>query len=615
MSRGLLAAAAMAVAAAAPLSAATELVAIGDSITVGTTWPAVCDICPFFFDCIPGCKATSVGRESCGHVRRLDDWMDTWLGAGNHVVNEGVGGERTAAGVSRLPGVLDARCGTPGDCIAVLLMHGTNDMTTQISVETARNNLALMIAEAKSRNIDTVLMTVIRKGFAPDHPKWAAYKELILDLAVAENLQSVNPWLPLCPNNSCFNDKYWLVGQPPCFDPKASPNPGHIDPQGYDVLTDLIKDEFPAAAPAAPVPTSPGGDVADSRPDFVWVEAAGARWYQLEVDGASTWWEAAAHCGGGSCSVDPGVTLAEAAHSWRVRGRNLRGMGAWTAATAFVVWPAPGAPTPGQPSGLFLDATPTSPPFGWEPYTWNEDAAATDYDLVVADGGGTVLMQSFDSSICAASACQAAPGQGLPAGSYTWTVQARNPAAAGPPSAPLGFEIYDQAPGAPTPTAPTGDHFEPLAPLYRWLPVAYATEYDLAVMDAGGNLDASATGIAAAAACAGGICSYQGGALAEPDDYTLRVLGRNALGDGPLSSPGADFTVLACADPSTRDLTFFQASPVGTAATVSHCGPVTAAAGGAYTILPTGDLTVHTRDGFSAASGFTVEGALTVRSP
>ncbi len=123
--------------------------------------------------------------------------------------------------------------------------------------------------------------------------------------------------------------------------------------------------------------------------------------------------------------------LAKGAYAWRVRGRNLRGMGAWSADTDFTVWGVPGTPTPSLPSGLFIDATPMTAPYGWEPYTWSEDAEATDYDLVVSDGGGPVLTLSFDSSICNGSDCQASPEEGLAAGSYTWTVQARNPAPAG----------------------------------------------------------------------------------------------------------------------------------------------------------------------------------------
>ena len=73
-----------------------------------------------------------------------------------------------------------------------------------------------------------------------------------------------------------------------------------------------------------------------------------------------------------------------------------------------------------------VDAMPLVAPFDWEPYSWSEEAAATDYDLVVSNGGGPVLMQSFDSSICGGATCTASPGVGLMADDYTWTVQAKD---------------------------------------------------------------------------------------------------------------------------------------------------------------------------------------------
>ena len=36
------------------------------------------------------------------------------------------------------------------------------------------------------------------------------YAIVTLALAGTENLQSTNPWLPLCPTTSCFNSKYYV---------------------------------------------------------------------------------------------------------------------------------------------------------------------------------------------------------------------------------------------------------------------------------------------------------------------------------------------------------------------------------------------------------------------
>lgn len=493
----------------APASAQKHI-SIGDSITAGSSWPSGCGICPVVFDCTGNCGASSGGREKCGYARRLDDW----LGAGDQVVNLGVGAESTAEAMSRLASELNSNCGTPGACTNVILMHGSNDMEGSVSPESARDNLAAMIDEAKSRNIDVLLMTIIRRVYDKDNEKWSTYRGFILDLASSENLQSVDPWTPLCDSFKCFNEKYWVDREESqCTDPgegdsAGSHGVGHVDPDGYGVMTDLIQDVFPGSAPAAPSPTSPSGVVADTTPDFVWPQDPEARWYQLEVDGAETWWESAESCSGSTCTVNTGVSYAAGAHSWRVRGRNLRGQGTW--------------------------------------------------------------------------------------------------------SADIDFSLT--APAAPTPIGPTGELFES-APDYRWLEVEGATEYDLEVRDAADNLDAGATGLLASAVCDGGVCSYvEGTVLTGDDDYTLKVLGRNGVGDGPLS-PGLDFSILDCVDASQKALAEFVSSPVTTTETIEHCGLLTGAATGAYTIEVGGDLTVHTRDGFAAHNGLTVRGKLAIKNP
>ena len=163
--------------------------------------------------------------------------------------------------------------------------------------------------------------------------------------------------------------------------------------------------------------------------------------------------------------------------------------------------------------------------------------------------------------------------------------------------------------------SPTGELFE-TAPLYEWQEVACATEYDLEVRDAANNLDAQATGVLASAFCAAGVCSFvEGTELTGTDDYTLKVLARSAIGDGPLSDPGVDFTILDCTDPSQKDLADFHMTPVETTEVVDHCGPLTGAALAPFMIEASGDLTIHTRDGFTAHNGFTVLGTLSIRSP
>ena len=310
------------VAAGPPLAAVDKYVAIGDSIMAGTTFPCTSPttnpLCPITFDCTGGCALSpQSNRDKCGIARRLD----TWLGADNYVINRGVGGEKTAAAASRFVLTeMPTQCpGSPGDCVAVILMHGTNDMGSTVGPETATFNLASMVTEAKSRNIDTLLMSIIR-DYNPNASTWAAYHGLVVDLAASENLQLVDSHASLCLTESCRNANYFLMGASPCNYPLPTLSTAHLDPDGYDVLAGLVQAQFPGTVPLAPVPTSPTGDITDTMPDFVWPEAATARWYELDVDGTTTWGEAALHCSGGACTANPGVALAEDPHLWRVLG-------------------------------------------------------------------------------------------------------------------------------------------------------------------------------------------------------------------------------------------------------------------------------------------------------
>ncbi len=631
MKRHLLLGMLLTLAAGSPLAAANRWLVYGDSISAGTSWPANCGICPVIFDCTGGCDHnTQATRDQCGHARRLD----TWLGGGtaNYVKNEGVGGEDTAQGLIRFPTEMNNNCaGSPGECIAVLLMHGTNDMAATmppVSPESARDNLSAMIDVAKGRNVDVLLMSIVRKVYDMNNTKWLAYRNLILELASTKNLQSVDPYTPLCNDNwACYNRNYWVdqansVPQGPtdCTDPgEGDNNLGHLDPDGYDVLTNLIKAAFPASAPASPAPTSPMGDIGNTTPDFVWPDVATGRWYELKVDGSpsTTWWEGAAVCTGGICTVNPGTTLSLGSHTWQVRGRNLRGLGAWSALKNFVIWATPGTPVGSSPIGTYHDPDPPTPPSSWEPYTWSMPANASVYDLTVSNSGGPVLQQSFTSSVCAGSTCSASPGVGLAQGSYSWTVRARNPGATGAASAPRAFGVVGP-PGTATPVGPTGELFE-MAPRYEWLEAPGATEYDLEVKDSGGNVDFQANGLLASSVCSGGGCSYVGTVLSDPDGYTFNVRGRNAAGAGPLSSPGVDFTIIECVDDTPRDLHELQPSPiVNPPKEVVYCGALSAPVSmSTYTVEPSGDLTIHTRDGFTAFDGFSVNsgGKLTIRSP
>jgi len=71
---------------------------------------------------------------------------------GRRVVREGIPGEVSAAGLARLPGVLDEH--RPR---VLLLCHGGNDFLQRLPKAAAADNLRAMIRMAKARGIEVVL--------------------------------------------------------------------------------------------------------------------------------------------------------------------------------------------------------------------------------------------------------------------------------------------------------------------------------------------------------------------------------------------------------------------------------------------------------------------------
>jgi acyl-CoA thioesterase-1 len=76
---------------------------------------------------------------------------------GQRVVNAGVPGEETAAGLARLPAVLDRHAPA-----LLLLCHGGNDLLRKRDPERTKENLRAMVREAKARGVDVVLIAVPR---------------------------------------------------------------------------------------------------------------------------------------------------------------------------------------------------------------------------------------------------------------------------------------------------------------------------------------------------------------------------------------------------------------------------------------------------------------------
>jgi lysophospholipase L1-like esterase len=109
-------------------------VAFGDSITAG------------FGD----------GADLGGYPGRLQTLLTAALTTPVQVQNNGLFGETTAEGLTRLPGVLQRAPGATG----LLLMEGTNDINAKVSMDTTIQNLDAMAHDAESLAIKVYHATV-----------------------------------------------------------------------------------------------------------------------------------------------------------------------------------------------------------------------------------------------------------------------------------------------------------------------------------------------------------------------------------------------------------------------------------------------------------------------
>ncbi len=98
--------------------------------------------------------------------------------SGRKVINAGVPGEQSAQGLQRLPRLLERH--RPQ---LLLLCHGGNDILRRTPHGKTRENLAMMIREARKRGIDVVLIGVPEFSlFSLESPPF--YAELAAEFAV-----------------------------------------------------------------------------------------------------------------------------------------------------------------------------------------------------------------------------------------------------------------------------------------------------------------------------------------------------------------------------------------------------------------------------------------------
>ncbi len=364
-----------------------------------------------------------------GYPGRIDNLLGCFS-PDCQVVNRGLDGEGTGAGITRLQNILD----NEGPWDIVLLMEGTNDVFAEISNNTIEANLATMDTRAKNAGVDTLHGSMIHldpESVAGMNPGMVAavadMRNRVSNLAASRNRYFADPWTRLCPTQACFDEHYH---NPPGF-------VGHPDPSGFDILADEFRDSIVAdPIPGNVTAISPTGTIMDSTPTFIWnKESSGsATWYEFRLTrGAGTlhqqWYEEGARCSGSQCTLNLGF-FSDADYTWEVRGRNPRGRSDWVSTdfTILTLLP-PTEVTPLRPIGVIGDPEPA---FEWDRET---PIVATAYRLEVSDLGGVI----FDSTqpafvICVQSSCSfdAFDGSPLTGGDYTWRVRGSNSAGEGP---------------------------------------------------------------------------------------------------------------------------------------------------------------------------------------
>jgi acyl-CoA thioesterase-1 len=114
---------------------------------------------------------------------------------GRQVINVGIPGEISSAGLKRLPAVLDEYNPT-----LVILCHGGNDFLRKLDQATTNSNLDAMVTLIRSHGADVVLVGVPKFGFGLQVPELYSQiadkytiplqKEILVDLLSDNNMKS-----------------------------------------------------------------------------------------------------------------------------------------------------------------------------------------------------------------------------------------------------------------------------------------------------------------------------------------------------------------------------------------------------------------------------------------
>jgi uncharacterized repeat protein (TIGR01451 family) len=196
---------------------------------------------------------------------------------------------------------------------------------------------------------------------------------------------------------------------------------------GYGTWSNETQFYYPTGTPTA---IAPIGNITDTTPEFSWNVVTGATWYQIWVSAGGAyvhaqWYDQAAICTGGVCTVTIPPTLAGGAHSWFIRAWSPYGLESeWTGAIDFYVviplaTPTLIAPAPGVI--IYGDQTPD--------FSWNAVDGATWYELWVETQAGVMQFdQWYDQAvICTGGVCTVNAPATFAYGFYRFYVQAWAP--------------------------------------------------------------------------------------------------------------------------------------------------------------------------------------------
>lgn len=179
--------------------------------------------------------------KGIGYPGRLEALLSTDLNVPVTVTNDGMFGETTGEGLTRIGSALQ-----PG-VTAVLLMEGTNDINAKVSVDTIVQNLDLMAGQAETAGIAAVHTTVIPRlrtaDTDPTNVITATLAGAIRELAWERSRTLADP----------FEVFFYLTPNAMSLDYLGGGDKLHPNGAGYDLIAQTFADALTGADHVPPV--------------------------------------------------------------------------------------------------------------------------------------------------------------------------------------------------------------------------------------------------------------------------------------------------------------------------------------------------------------------------